>query len=167
MGVTIQKYLTRIGSYNLAKTVKVGICNLEGIFWNIIPILILLNRSVFLIGYIVYVALLLRMANDVDEKPGPTVYDIVEPSQTICADFSQGNRRQFGQSAGKQCVAMSLTAIIHTQVKDITTWDSIFLNTILSVGNNLYTCISKFIKKSLLLLTDVPELISVHNNVYY
>ena len=51
--------------------------------------------------------------------------------------------------------------------KDITTWDSMFLNTILSVGNNLYTCISKFIKKSLLLLTDVPELISVHNNVYY
>ena len=85
--------------------------------------------------------------------------------RTICADFSQGNRRQFGQSAGKQCVAMSLTAIIHTQVKDITTWDSIFLNTILSFGNNLYTCISKSIKKELLLLTDVPELISVHNNV--
>ena len=60
---------------------------------------------------------------------------------------------------------MSLTAIIHTQVKDITTWDSIFLNTILSVGNNLYTCISKSIKKELLLLTDVPELFSVHNNV--
>ena len=59
MGVTILKYLTRLGSYNLAKTVKVGICNLEGIFWNVIPILILLNRSVFLIGYIVYVALLL------------------------------------------------------------------------------------------------------------
>ena len=131
------------------------------------PILILLNRSVFLIGYIVYVAPLLRMANDVEEKPGPTVYDIVEPSQTICANFSQGNRRQFGQSAGNQCVAMSLTAIIHTQVKDITTWDSIFLNTILSAGNKLYTCISKSIKKELLLLTDVPELISVHNNVYY
>ena len=64
---------------------------------------------------------------------------------------------------------MSLTAIIHTQVKDITTWDSIFLNTILSVGNNLYTCIStcKSTKKELLLLTDVPELISVHNNVFY
>ena len=60
---------------------------------------------------------------------------------------------------------MSLTAIIHTQVNDFTTWDSIFLNTILSVGNNLYTCISKSIKKELLLLTDVPELISVHNNV--
>ena len=135
MGITIEQYRARIGSYNLAKTAKVGVCNLEGIFWNIIPILILLNRSVFLKGYIVYVALLLRMANDVEEKPGPTVYDIVEPSQTNCADFRQGNKRQFGQSARKQCVAMSLTAIIHTQVKDIITWDSIFLNTILSFGN--------------------------------
>ena len=55
-------------------------------------------------------------------------------------------------------------------MKDITTWDSMFLNTILSVGNNLYTCIStcKSTKKELLLLTDVTELISVHNsNVYY
>ena len=82
------------------------------------------------------------MANDVEENPGPTVFDIIYPSETICA----GNTRQFGQNAGKQCVAMSLTAIIHTQVKDITTWDSSFLNTILSVGNNLYTCINNYIK---------------------
>ena len=52
-----------------------------------------------------FVALLLRMANDVEENPGPTVFDIIYPSETICADFSQGNIRQFGQNAGKQCVA--------------------------------------------------------------
>ena len=95
------------------------------------PILILLHRSVFLIGYIVYVALLLRTANDVKENPGRTVFDIIYPSETICAHFSQGNTRQFGQNAGKQCIAMSLTAIIHTQVKDITTWHPSFLNTII------------------------------------
>ena len=39
---------------------------------------------------LVYVPLLLRTANDVEENPGPTVYDVVDPSQTICADFSQG-----------------------------------------------------------------------------
>ena len=107
------------------------------------------------------------MANDVEENSGPTVFDIIYPSETICADFSQGNIRQFGQNAGKQCVAMSLTAIIHTQVKDITTWDSSFLNTILSVGNNPYTCINNSIKKDFLLLTDVPEIISVDNKLYY
>ena len=32
----------------------------------------------------VYVPLLLRMENDVEENPGPTVYDVVDPSKTIC-----------------------------------------------------------------------------------
>ena len=48
------------------------------------PILILVYRSIFLIGYIVYVALLLRMTNDVEENPEPTVFDIIYPSETIC-----------------------------------------------------------------------------------
>ena len=61
--------------------------------------------------YNVYVALLLRMANDVEENPGPTIY-VVDPSKTICADFSQGNTKKFRQNAGKQCVVMYLTAII-------------------------------------------------------
>jgi hypothetical protein len=30
------------------------------------------------------------MANDVEENPGPTIYDVVYPTKTICADFSQG-----------------------------------------------------------------------------
>ena len=66
--------------------------------------------------YNVYVPLLLRMANDVEENPGPTVYDVVDPSKTICADFSQGNTRRFRENSGKQCVAMSLTAIIHNHI---------------------------------------------------
>ena len=42
-----------------------------------------------------------------EENPEPTVYDIVDPSKTICANFSQGNSRRFRQNAGKQCVTMS------------------------------------------------------------
>ena len=59
------------------------------------------------------------MANDVEENPGPTFYDIVDQSKTICADFSQSHSRKFGHIAGKQCVAMILTAIVQTQVKDM------------------------------------------------
>ena len=66
-----------------------------------------------------YVPLLLRMANDVEENPGPAVYDVVDPSQTICADFSQGNKGKFRENAGKQCVAMCLTAVLHNQQKNI------------------------------------------------
>lgn len=41
------------------------------------------------------------MTNDVEENPGLTLYDTVDPSKTICPDFSQSNAREFGPSAGK------------------------------------------------------------------
>ncbi len=107
------------------------------------------------------------MANDVEENPGPTVYDVVDPNKTISADFSQGNGRKFGQNAGKQCVAMSLTAIVHSHITNINSWDFSFLNFILHAGNNLYTCISSSINKNFLLLTDVPEMVSVSDKIYH
>ena len=122
MGVTIEQYRARIGIHNnLKKKNKEGASHLGSILSNSMPILILLYRSIFLISYIVHVALLLRMENDVEENRGPTVFDIIYPIETICADFSQGNTKQFGQNAGKQCIAVPLTAILHTEVKDITT----------------------------------------------
>ena len=117
-------------------------------------------------GYIVYVPLLLRMANDVEENPGPTIYDVVDPTKTICADFSQGNTKKFGQNAGKQCLAMSLTAIIYNHITNANQWDSTVLNSILCAGNNLYSFISNSVKKSYLLLTDVPEMVSVFDCIY-
>ena len=75
--------------------------------------------------------MLLRLCNDAEENPGPTLYDIVDVTKTVCADFSQGCQIRFGQSAGKQCVAMSLTAMVYNQIQDVSTWDSSFLNTIL------------------------------------
>ena len=78
----------------------------ESIFWNTRTIVDLLTQIIYLLGCIVYVALLLRMANDVEENPGPTLYDTVDSSKTICADFSQSNARKFRHNAGKQCVAM-------------------------------------------------------------
>ena len=117
--------------------------------------------------YIVYVPLLLRMANDVEENPGPTVYDVVDPTKTIFADFSQGNTKQFRQNAGKQCLAMSLTAIIYSHIINVSTWDSSLLNDILCAGNNLYSFISNSVNKTYLLLPDVPEMVSVFDNIYY
>ena len=116
---------------------------------------------------IVYVPLLLRMANDVEENPGPTVYDVVDPSKTICADFSHGNTRKFRENAGKQCVAMCLTAVLHNQLKNIDEWDSSFLNGILCAGNSLYSCISTSINKPFLVLNDLPEMVSIFDKIYY
>ena len=119
--------------------------------------------------YIVFVALLLRMSNDVEENPGPTIYDVVDPAKTICVDFSQGNAKRFGQNAGKQCAAMSLTAIVYGHIASVNLWDSALLNDIMFAGNNLYSFITNSINKNFLLLTDVhvPELVSVFDNIYY
>jgi len=35
--------------------------------------------------------LLIRQANDVEENPGPTIFDIIDPLRTVSADYSQGN----------------------------------------------------------------------------
>ena len=126
-----------IGSFDNAARTK-DLSRFECMFWNTKETLIVLARSLYLFGCVVYVALLLRMANDVEENPGPTLYDIVDPCKTVCADFSQSNARTFGRNACKQCVAMSLTAIVQTQVKNMTTWDSSFLNKILCIRNYLY-----------------------------
>ena len=75
------------------------------------------------------------------ENPGPTIFDIIVPSTTVSVDSSQGNEALFGVNAGKQCVAMSLTAIIYQQIQDISLWTKSTLNNILVIGNNLYSTI--------------------------
>ena len=62
---------------------------------------------------------------------------------------------------------MSLSAIIHHQITNINVWDSSLLNIILCAGNSLYTCISNSINKTLLLLTDVLEMVSVSDRMYF
>ena len=68
------------------------------------------------------VQLLLRLSNDVEENPGPTVNDTVDCSHTTHASFNQGNEL-FGSNAGKQCVAMSLSAIVYKEIKSVNVWN--------------------------------------------
>ena len=51
--------------------------------------------------YNVYISLLIRQANDVEENPGPTIFDIIDPTTTVSADSSQGSETIFGVNAGK------------------------------------------------------------------
>ena len=107
--------------------------------------------------YSAYVPMLLRLSNDVEENPGPTVNEIIDPNKKKCTDFSQGDVR-FWHNAGKQCVAMSLTSIVYNEIKSVNIWDTSYMDTVLLNGNNLYSCISKSINKDFLLLTDVPKM---------
>ena len=111
--------------------------------------------------------LLLRLSNDVEENPGPrTINDVVDPTYTVHADFNQGNELMFGMNAGKQCVAISLYAVVYKEIKSVNIWDRLMLNSILICGNSLYSIISQSINKSYLLLTDIPEFVDIENHVF-
>ena len=91
----------------------------------------------------------------------------IDPTRTICADYSQGNEALFGENAGKQCVAMSLTAVIYHHIEDIYLWTSSTSNNILTIANNLYISIRCFVQTNdYLLLTDVPCIVSIYNEVH-
>ena len=57
----------------------------------------------------------------------------------------------FGENAGKQCVAMSLTAIVYNNISNVNIWDKSILNTILIVGDRRYGIISRSVNKDFLL----------------
>ena len=120
----------------------------------------ILNDEIFyfvLFFILFYIPLLIRQANDVEENPGPTIFDVIDPTRTICADYSQGNEALFGENAGKQCVAMSLTAIIYHHIEDINLWTSSTLNNILTIENNWCISVRCSVQTNdYLLLIDVP-----------
>ena len=134
MGISIEQFHSRIGSHdNFVKT-KDASSHFKDRFWNVMLMMFYLNvfylptleqvviqykmwnQVMFwftqMMCYNVYIPLLIRRANGVEENPGPIIFDIIDAMRTVSADYSQGNEALFGESAGKQCVAMSLTAII-------------------------------------------------------
>ena len=60
---------------------------------------------------------------------------LVDPSKTIKSTHSQGDVVVFGQTAGQQCVAMSLCASIYHNMKRISNPGD--LKQILHIGNQL------------------------------
>ena len=86
----------------------------------------------------VYWTTLVKLSGDIETNPGPIV---VDPSKTICAPYSQGNSLVFGSNAGKQCVAMSLIALLLDSINSIRS--SSDLGEIMNVGNELYTRLSQ------------------------
>ena len=181
MGVTIEIYQSRIGShYNFMEG---HTSYFQSQFWNEMllkfDISLLLHPNInFRFNTIhkenaqypdnIYniVQLLLRLSNDEDENPGPTINDIVDCSSTIHASFNQGNDL-FGSNAGKQCVAMSLSAIVYKEIKSVNIWNQTTLNTIMVCGDNLYGIISQIINKKYLLLTNVPEFVDMNNITFH
>ena len=62
---------------------------------------------------------------------------------------------------------MSHTAMIYHQIQDISLWANSTLNNILVIGNNLYSFITCSVQTNdYLLITDVPDMVSIFDKVY-
>ena len=62
---------------------------------------------------------------------------------------------------------MSHTAMIYHQIQDISLWANSPLNNILVIGNNLYSSITYSVQTNdYLLITDVPDMVSIFDKVY-
>ena len=136
MGVTIEIYRSRNGQFWNEMLLKFYISlllppNIKFRFDTICKENAQYPVNVYNIGQ-----LLLKLSNDMEENPGPTIHDIVDCSYTIHASFNQGNNL-FGSNAGKQCVAISLSAIVYKEIKSVNIWNQTTLNTIMVCGDNL------------------------------
>ena len=65
----------------------------------------------------------------------------------------------FGKNAGQQCVAVSLRALIYIKIRRSTSVDDMIQ--IITVGSQLYTTLSLLARQSMLILTELPEMVSV------
>ncbi|KAJ7323104.1 hypothetical protein OS493_032389 [Desmophyllum pertusum] len=91
-----------------------------------------------------------KLCGDIETNPGPVVVDC---EKTICAAYSQGNALVFGSNAGKQCVAMSLLAIVYNLIYGIKS--SSDLVGVMDLGNELYTHLSNLTGQDFLMLSDL------------
>ena len=80
-----------------------------------------------------YCACEFSLSRDIETNPGPSV---VDTSKTIVAPYSQGNIEIFGDNAGRQCVAMSLSAVIFNYTNFICLSEDLI--EIMNARNNLY-----------------------------
>ena len=74
---------------------------------------------------------------DIEKSPGLSVY--VDATKPIHAAYCQENVAVFGENAGKQCVAMSLCALVYSMITKITSGDDMIQ--IMIVGNKDCHCL--------------------------
>ena len=103
-----------------------------------------------------------KLCADIEKSPGPLVY--VDSTKTIHAPYCQGNVTVFGENAGQQCVAMSLYALIYSKITKITSVDD--MTQIMIVGIQLYSSLSLLARQSMLILTELPGMVTVFEQFF-
>ena len=94
-----------------------------------------------------------KLCTDIEKNPGPSVY--VDATKTIYAPYCQGNVTVFSE----KCFAMSLCALIYSKITKITSVDD--MTQIMIVGIQLYCSLSLLARESMLMLTELPGLVTL------
>jgi hypothetical protein len=102
------------------------------------------------------------LSTDIETNPGPIFH--VDPSKTVCAPYSQGNRVIFGETAGQQCLAMCLCALIYNKRQGISSSQDLIQ--IMNIGNELYSNLSHLARQSFLMFTELPSYLTVFETDY-
>ena len=103
-----------------------------------------------------------KLSTDIEKNPGPSVY--VDATKTIHAPYCQGNVVVFGENAGQQCVAMSLCALMYSKIRRVTSVYNMIQ--IITVGSQLYPSLSLPARQSLLMLTELLEMVTVFERIF-
>lgn len=101
-----------------------------------------------------------KLSSDIEKNSGP-----IDHTRTIQAPYSQGNVELFGQNAGTQCVAMSLTALTYNYRNSISS--IMDLVNIMKIGNQSYSGLSRLSRQTFLLLSELPQLLNVFHLNYH
>ncbi|XP_071965644.1 uncharacterized protein [Antedon mediterranea] len=95
------------------------------------------------------------------------VYNSNENITVAQGNFNQGNYR-FGFASGKQCVANSLVAILYSTKRNGNEFYTKDLDTILTLGNELYRYIQKdsTMHEDLLMISELPKELDILDNTF-
>ena len=105
----------------------------------------------------------LPSCTDIEKNPGTSVD--VDATKTINAPYCQGIFKVFGENAGQQCVAMSRCTLIYSKITKITSVDDI--TQIMIVGIQLYSSLSLLARQSMLMLTELPGMVTVFEQFFH
>ncbi|XP_078336941.1 uncharacterized protein LOC144626544 [Crassostrea virginica] len=100
------------------------------------------------------------------------VHDIIGSGYDALNVSVQGSFHQadaiFGETAGTQCVANSLTALAYQKVKMSEEWETRDMNKILTTGDEMYTFIqrSSSMANRYLLITELPQFFECYERMF-
>ena len=76
----------------------------------------------------------------------------------------QGNVTVFAENAGQQCVAMTLCTFIYSKITKVTSVHD--MTQIIIVHSILYSSLSLLATQSMLMLTQLPEMITIFERFF-